>query len=398
MLRRSPSVGVLSLCAVILLGTALATIPTPLYPVYVREAGLDAVGITSTFAAFAAGAVVGLGVALLAAGRLTRRRAFTIAAALQAASAFVLAADLGIPGFAAGRVVTGMGAGLLAASGTAFVMELALVLRPRSARVVRAGAPALAFAGLGLGPLISASAAPTDLAGVRAVFLATGLAVFATLIVALLVLPVSAGRATAGATAGRRPPLPWASGLGAFGAFMTTGLFGSVTSVLLGDLGIHDAPRSGLFAAAVFVAGAAGVVALAPRVSLPIAGVWLAGGLVFVGAAVASSSPALLLVAAVVAGSAGGALFARSLRAAVAAAPGHVFAQTVAVFLCAYAGLAIPVLGFGFVARAVGTGAALWMFSGVGAGICLTAAASAIAASRASRMQAPGDSKERSLA
>lgn len=398
MTRRSPLIGILSLALVMLLGTALATVPTPLYPVYVREAGLDAVGITSTFAAFAAGAVIGLGVALLAAPRLTRRSAFTIAAVLQAASAFVLAADLGIPGFAVGRVVTGLGAGLLAASGTAFVMELALALRPRPARVARACAPALAFAGLGLGPAISALAAPNNLAGVRGVFLGAGLAVVAALIVSLLVLPASAGRSVTDVSAGRRSPLPWSSGLGAFAAFMTTGLFGSATSMLLGDLGIHDALRAGSFAAAVFVAGAAGVVLLAPRVSLAVAGAVLASGLVLVGVAVASSSPALLVVAAVVAGSAGGALFARSLRAAVAAAPGHVFAQTAAVFLCAYVGLALPVLGFGFVARGLGTGAAVWVFAGVGVGICLAAAISATTASRIARTQAPGNAEERSLA
>lgn len=398
MIPRSPRAGVSWLVVVILLGTALATIPTPLYPIFVREAGLDAVGITSTFAAFAGGAILGLLGALLASARLTRRGAFTIAAVLQGASALLLAADLGIPGFTIGRVVTGLGAGLLAASGTAFVLELALTQTPRTARIVRAGAPAVAFAGLGLGPVISALAAPTDLDGVRRVFLMVGVAVLVSLAVCRAVLPSEAGRSVAGASSGRRPPLPWASGLGAFAAFMTTGLFGSVTSVLLARLGIDDPLRSGSFAAAVFLAGAAGVIVLAPRVPLTAAGVLLAGALLFVGVAVAASSLVLLIGAAVVAGLAGGALFARSLRLAVAAAPGHVFAQTVAVFLCAYTGLAIPVLGFGFAARALGTGPAVWAFVGVGAGVCAAAAGASYAVSRAVRAQALREAQERSLA
>lgn len=395
---RSSPAGVVALAAVILLGTSLATVPTPLYPLYVREAGLDAVGITATFAAFAAGALVGLAVALRASARLSRRAAYTTAAVLQGASAVVLASDLGVAGFATGRVITGIGAGLLAASGTAFVMELAPALSPRAGRVVRLGAPALAFAGLGLGPVIAASAAPTDLAGVRLLFVILAICILGLLVVSHLVLPASVGSATVATTADRRPPLPSASGLGAFAAFMTTGLFGSVSSILLGDLGVHDASRTGAFAAAVFLAGAVGVVALAPRASLPVVAGVLAVGLLAVGVSVATGSTPVLIAAAVVSGTSAGALFARSLRAAVAAAPGRVFEQTVAVFLCAYAGLAVPVLGFGIVAHAAGTVAAVWAFAGCGAVVCVAAAVVARAVPRADHAQAPLDTQERSLA
>lgn len=397
MVGRSAWAGVISLAAVILLGTALATIPTPLYPLYVREAGLDAVGITATFAAFAAGAVVGLAVAYRASGRLSRRSAYTIAAALQGASALFLAVDLGIPGFAFGRVVTGVGAGLLAASGTAFVIELATAVPPRAGRIVRAGAPALAFAGLGLGPVISALADPSGLVAVRGIFLVVGVAVLSLLGVSLVVLAPSSGRATAVSARGPRR-LPWEAGSGAFAAFMTTGLFGSVTSLLLGELGIHDAPRAGAFAAAVFVAGAVGVVLLAPRVSLAVAGLLLAVGLLFVGVAVTIASAVFLGAAALVAGLAAGALFSRSLRTAIEAAPESVFTQTVAVFLCAYAGLAIPVLGFGVVAHAAGTDIAVWGFTGIGSMLCIAVSVCALVGARTSRAQAPFGAQERSLA
>lgn len=398
MRTRSSASGVVSVAVVILLGTALATVPTPLYPLYADELRLDAVGITATFAAFAAGAVCGLLVALRGSSRLPRRRAYLLAAALQAVSAFVLAADLGIPGFAVGRVVTGVGSGLLAASGTAFVLELGQDLAPRGARVVRTVAPALAFAGLGLGPLISAVSSPVDVHGARLVFFGTGLLLLGGLTVSLVLLPAHAGREGGAIAVGRRPALAWSPRFGAFAAFMTTGLFGSVTTVLLADLGVHDIALAGAFAASVFLFGAVGVVTLGHRLPAPVSATCLAGALLLVGVAMMLASATLLIVAAVAAGTSGGALFARSLGGAIASAPQHAFARTVSVFLCAYLGLAVPVLGFGFVARSTGTQPAVWAFAVLGAAVCSGVIVARIVEVRRPSVQAPDRSEERSLA
>lgn len=398
MRTRSSAGGVTIAANVILLGTALATLPTPLYPLYARELGLDAVGITATFAAFAAGAVCGLAVALLGSSRLSRRTVYLIAAALQAASAFVLAADGGVPDFAAGRVVTGIGSGLLAASGTAFLLELSRDLPPRGARLVRTIAPALAFAGLGLGPLISAVSAPVDVDGARLIFLGMGLLILAGLGLSLVLLPLGAGREVIASSVGRRPALAWSSRFGAFAAFMTTGLFGSVTTVLLAELGTSDIALSGVFAASVFLFGAVGVVTLGRRVPAALSATCLAGALLLVGVAMMLPSAALLVVAAIAAGTAGGALFARSLGAAIASAPQHAFARAVSVFLCAYLGLAVPVLGFGFAARSAGTEPAVWAFAALGTAVCLGVVVASVVEARDARMQAPALSQERSLA
>lgn len=398
MRTRSSVGGVVIAALVILLGTALATVPTPLYPLYARELGLDSVGITATFAAFAAGAVCGLIVALRNSSRLPRRRVYLLAAALQAASAFVLAGDLGIPGFAAGRVVTGIGSGLLAASGTAFVLELGQGLSPLGARIVRTVAPALAFAGLGLGPLLSALSAPVDVRGAHVVFFVTGLLLLAGLGLSVALLPAHAGRQGGATSAGRRSALAWSPRLGAFAAFMTTGLFGSVTTVLLADLGVHDIALSGAFAASVFLFGAIGVVTLGRRLPAAVSAGCLAVALLLVGVAMMLSSAVLLILAAVAAGTAGGALFARSLGGAVSSAPQHAFARTVSVFLCAYLGLAVPVLGFGFVARSAGTEPAVWAFAALGAAVCLGVIVARRVEARRTSVQAPDLSRERSLA
>ncbi|MFJ4158271.1 MFS transporter [Microbacterium testaceum] len=398
-MRTQSSVGGVVIAAVvILLGTALATVPTPLYPLYAHELGLDAVGITTTFAAFAGGAVCGLIVALVGSSRLPRRRVYLLAATLQAVSAFVLAADLGVPGFVVGRVVTGIGSGLLAASGTAFVLELGQGLAPRGARTARTVAPALAFAGLGLGPLISAVSAPVDVPGARLVFFGTGLLLVAGLSLSLVLLPAHVGREGGVSARGRRPALAWSPRFGAFAAFMTTGLFGSVTTVLLAELGVHDISVSGGFAASVFLFGALGVVTLARRLPAAVSATCLAGALLLVGVAMVLSSAALLIVAAVAAGTAGGALFARSLGGAISSAPQHAFARTVSVFLCAHLGLAVPVLGFGFVARSAGTEPAVWAFAVLGAAVCLGVVVASRLEARRTSVQAPDISRERSLA
>ena len=379
------AVGTVALLVTIVLGTALATVPTPLYPVYAAELGLDSLGVTATFAAFAGGAVVGLGLAVVFAGRLPRRRAYLIAAVLQCAAALLLSVDLGVTLFAIGRVVTGLGAGLLAASGTAFILELADTLPARSGRALRVVAPAFAFLGLGTGSALAGIVGPSTIAQVHALFLVIAIAIAITASLSLVLLPRSAGRMLpppAAATA----RIPWASALGAFAAFMTTGLFGSVTTLLLGLLGIVSAPVAGAFAASVFVAGAIGVAVLAPRVTLPVAAWLLAAGAIAVAAGTTLRLSVVLLAGAAIAGCAGGALFARSLRAAIAVAPSAAFRQTALVFACAYLGLAVPVLGLGLALRVVPTEPAIWTFGAAAALVCAGAAVSdAVVARRASR-------------
>ncbi|WP_261164346.1 sugar porter family MFS transporter [Microbacterium sp. Marseille-Q6965] len=361
-------VAVVSLLAAIVLGGALATVPTPLYGVYSAELGLDALGVTATFAVFACGAVGGLLAVAALSRALSRRRAYVAASVLQVAAAIVLGLDLGLPGFVAGRVLTGLGAGALAASGTAFLTEVASRLPGRARRALAAAAPAAAYLALGSGPLLGTLADFRSLAGVHALFLGIAAAIALALVVSLLALPCDAGAATNAPSA--RAALPPAAGLGAFAAFMTTGLFGSVTTAILAALGSADAAGAGALAGAVFVAGACGVAFLGPRLALRAAAVAAPVALCAVAAAVQLFAPAAFVVAALAAGAGSGALFARSLRVAVAAVPGAAFRQTSLVFACGYAGLAMPVLGLGAALRVLPLPAGLWCFGAVTAVVC----------------------------
>lgn len=294
-------VGTASVFLAIVVGTSVATVPTPVYPLIAAQLGLDPLGITVTFAVFALGAVLGLAIGATAAARLPRRRVYLISAAVQALAALILALDLGVAGFVAGRAATGIGAGLLAASGTALLLELAGGLRSRAQAALRLVAPAAAYLGLALGsglPAAAQVATPTDL---QWLFAGLAVAILALLTVSVSYRAPAAVEVPLGGSV-PRSRLPWAAVLGPFAAFMTTGLFGSITAILLELLGLGSAGLSGVLAGAVFLAGAGGVVLIAPRLSLPAIGVLLATSLTAVALGAELGSLPLLLVASTAAG------------------------------------------------------------------------------------------------
>lgn len=374
-------VGTASVFLAIVVGTSVATVPTPVYPLIAAQLGLDPLGITVTFAVFALGAVLGLAIGATAAARLPRRRVYLISAAVQALAALILALDLGVVGFVAGRAATGIGAGLLAASGTALLLELAGGLPSRAQAALRLVAPAAAYLGLALGsglPAAAQVATPTDL---QWLFAGLAVAILALLTGSVSYRAPAAGEVPLGSVP--RSRLPWAAVLGPFAAFMTTGLFGSITAILLELLGLGSAGLSGVLAGAVFLAGAGGVVLIAPRLSVPAIGVLLAISLTAVALGVELGSLPLLLVASTAAGATSGALFASSLRLALSAAPAAAgFRQTSLVFAAAYSGLALPVIGLGLALRLLPTGIALWWFAGLAAVASLGAAWGAYRATR----------------
>lgn len=356
----------------ILLGTAVATVPTPVYPIYAAELGLDTLGVTATFAVFALGALLGLSAASPLASRLSRQRVYVLAAVLQLAAASVLSLSLALPGFIAGRIITGLGAGLLAASGTALLIELSSRLPGGWATAVRALAPGSAYLGLALGPAIPAATAPATVQAVQIVFAVLAACIAATLTCSIMLLrPV--GPAAAAGIRGRGG-IPAASAVGAFAAFMTTGLFGAITPTLFEQIGADPAPAlTGGLAAVVFAASAVGAVLPRRRIPFTLAASVLAVALPGVALALTSGSQVGMIAAGLACGLAGGALFARSLGIAIAATPDAAFRPTSLIFRSAYAGLSLPILGLGLAARTVPTQHAVWAFALLGAAVCLFA-------------------------
>ena len=135
--------------AATMLGT---TLPTPLYVIYQARWHFSAAMVTVIFAVYAAGVLA----ALLLAGRSSDQagRKPVLAAALGASAlstvVFILAPDVGV--LLAGRILSGLSAGLMTGTATAALTELVPAPAGRRASLV---ATAANMGGLGLGPLIA---------------------------------------------------------------------------------------------------------------------------------------------------------------------------------------------------------------------------------------------------
>ncbi|WP_022903839.1 MFS transporter [Curtobacterium sp. B8] len=346
--------------AVVTVGTmALATVPTPLYPVYARTFGIDETGTTVLFAVFALGAVAGLSIVRTrrCAHWAVRDRIVT-AALLGAAAAVVLAVVPGLVAFALGRLLSGLGVGIAAASAVTFVTDRARA-GGRNVRFWDAVTPGLAMTGLSLGPAAAGLVVGTGALPRWGLYvaIATVLMTSAALLAHRASRPV-APQATnieqqpAAGPDVRPRTARWPDRLGACTAFAVTGCFGALTPHLLS--GGHHQPSAtavGVVAALPFLAGAIGATVLAGR------GRWafplVVTGLVLVAVATRAFPGTVLgtvgfAVGAAIAGAGAGILFSRSLGSALRnAPPEHRAVAASDTFTSAYVGLAVPVVALG---------------------------------------------------
>jgi MFS family permease len=362
--------------AVTMLGT---TLPTPLYVIYQGRWHFSAAMVTVTFAVYA-GAVI---VTLLLAGRSSDQagRRPVLAAALGASAlstiTFILAPD--VAALIAGRIVSGLSAGLMTGTATAALTELIPASDHRRASLV---ATAANMGGLGLGPLVAgllAQYAPHPTTLVFEVYLA----VLAVAGLIVLLVPETVGVRV-------RPALRFAglgipergrgefiaAGVAAFAAFALLGLFSSlVPGFIAGQLHQGSHAVQGAVVFLIFAVGTGTQVALSRfsgrRVVLAGLGLFLAAlGLIV--AALASSGIALFLAGTVAGGVAVGAIFLGSLGTANRLAPAGRRGQTISAFFVAcYAGLSIPVVGVGVLSEFTGTFPAVLTFAILLAVLCL---------------------------
>jgi MFS family permease len=343
------------LFTVVLLG---GTLPSPLYPFYIRSLGLTPFLVTVVFAAYAVGTLAAL---LLLGGfsdRVGRRPVLGLAVGVAVASTLVFLFWQTLPGLLLGRVLSGFSVGLTTGTATAALGEL----HPNR-RTATTLATAANMGGLGLGPILAgvlAAHAPGPTTAsylVYLVLLLPGLALVA-------VRETGPGRAAGVADALRavRPQrlavpdgaaAPFAAAaLAGFTSFALLGLFPSLSSSFLRSVLGDPSPQTvGLTIGVVFAAAVAGQLT-APRIPADRAAL-LGVGLLPVGAlllvlALAAGSLALFVLAAVVGGAGIGFAFQSALtRVAGLAAPAERAAVTSAFFVAAYLGITVPVVGVG---------------------------------------------------
>ncbi|WP_327372766.1 MFS transporter [Streptomyces sp. NBC_01216] len=373
--------GYLAAATVFAIGMAGTTLPTPLYGLYREELGFSELMVTVIFASYAVGVIATLLLVGNHSDVVGRRPVLLCALGLAAASAVCFLAEGGLPLLFAGRLLSGLSAGLLSGAGTVTVRELA---RPEQRSRAAFAATAANMGGLGCGPLLAgilAQYAPKPLTLPFLVHL--GSVAVACVVVLLLPETVSEPRPRA------RPQPPGLyvparvrgvfapAALAAFAGFSLLGLFTAVApSFVSQTLDISDLAVTGVVVFSVFLASTAGQ-SLTGRMpvgtALPLGCLILVLGLALVGSSLWAEELPLLVAGGVCGGLGQGLAFRAGLSAVGdAAPPAHRAATISSFFVVAYAGISLPVVGVG----------ALTMWVGLDtAGLTFTACVTVLAAS-----------------
>ncbi|GGT13986.1 MFS transporter [Streptomyces purpureus] len=339
------------------------TLPTPLYPLYQEKFGFSELIVTVVYAVYAFGVIGILLLAGNASDTVGRRQVLLWGLGFAAASAVCFLCATGLGWLYAGRLLSGLSAGLFTGAATAYVLELA---PPGGGSRATFVATAANMGGLGCGPLLAgllAEYAPSPLLLPFAVHLALVAASAAV----LLRLPETVReRQPLTAVRPQRPALPARvravfvpAAIASFVGFALFGVFTSVSPAFLARfLHVDNHAVSGLVVALAFFSSTAGQLAVS-RVgvarSLPLGCAGLFAGLLLLAGAMHWDLLALVVLSAVVGGTGQGLAFRGALSAVAGASPDDRRAAVIStLFVVAYTGISVPVIGVGLLADPLG--------------------------------------------
>ena len=370
----TPQVAQALVAAAFLVTMLGATLPTPLYPIYEQELGFGGLMVTVVFATYAVGVLA----ALLVVGRLSdqlgRKAVLFPGLAVAAVSSLVFLIPHSLPALFAGRLLSGVSAGVFTGVATAAIIDLA----PATGRA-RAGllAASVNVLGLGLGPVVAgvlADHAPHPL--VLPYLLHVALVAVAAVGLAAVPEPVErrSGRVRlqiqrVGVPDDVRPTFVRAAVSG-FAGFAVLGFFTAVSPLFLGQV-LHETRHvvTGLTVFALLGSAMVGQVAsarLPERTSLLGGCLALAAGTVVVAVGLMTALLPVLLIGAVVAGLGQGASFRAGLQAVTGAAPADRRSEvSSSYFIVLYVAISIPVIGVGAGAQVFGLVPMAVVFAGI---------------------------------
>ncbi|MFI1281722.1 MFS transporter [Streptomyces sp. NPDC020858] len=367
--------------AVCMAGT---TLPTPLYGLYQEKFGFSELVVTAVFAVYAVGVI---GVLLLvgnASDVVGRRPVLLVGLVFAAASAVCFLCATGVGWLYAGRLLSGFSAGLFTGAATAYVMELAPHGGASRATFV---ATASNMGGLGCGPLLAGVLAQYAVWPLYLPFAVHLVLVAVSVVVLLRLAETVRERRPLSSVRPRRPALPpqvravfAPAATAAFVGFALLGVFTSVSPAFLAQsLDVHNRAVSGLVVALAFFASCAGQLAVG-RIgvgrSLPLGCVVLLAGLALLAGALWWDLLALVVASSLVGGVGQGLSFRGALAAVAAASPADRHAAVISMlFVVAYAGISVPVIGVGLLVGPIGLEGAGLVFIACMAVLVSTAAA-----------------------
>ncbi|MFD5074271.1 MFS transporter [Streptomyces sp. NPDC058371] len=346
--------------AVCMAGT---TLPTPLYGLYQEKFGFSELTVTVVYAVYAFGVIGMLLLAGNASDAVGRRPVLFAGLGFAALSAVCFLCATGLGWLYAGRLLSGLSAGLFTGAATAYVMDLAP--RGGSSRATFV-ATATNMGGLGCGPLLAGLLAQYAAWPLHLPFI-VHLVLLAGSVAVLLRLPETvAERRPLSTVRPQRPGLPRQvravfapAAIASFVGFAMFGVFTAVSPTFLEEsLNVDNHAVSGLVVALGFFASTAGQWAagrVGPERSLPLGCAALFAGLVLLAGALRWDLLVLVILSAIVAGVGQGLAFRGALSAVAAASPAHGRAAVIStLFVVAYAGISVPVIGVGVLARPLG--------------------------------------------
>jgi MFS family permease len=342
------------------------TLPTPLYPLFEQRYSFGELMVTVIFAVYALGVIAGLLVFGNLSDEIGRKPVLLTGLAFSAISAFlfVFAGSL-VPIFA-GRVVSGLSAGVFTGTATAMLVDLAPGGRRRMASFV---AVVVNLGGLGLGTLLSGLLADHARSPLRLPFI-VDLVLLVPAVLGLVVTPETVQRQAFRFRLQRLSVPPEVRGVfirgatAGFGSFAVAGVFSSVAPVFLGA--ILGRTSHALAGATVFILFSASIVGqllvsrLSDRRALILGCALLAGGVGLLALALWIESLAALIASASVVGLGQGLVIGAGLAAINQRAPVEHRGETASsFFVVMYVGLSLPVIGVGVAANA-------WSLRGAG--------------------------------
>lgn len=347
------------------------TLPTPIYALYGEQMDFAVVTTTVIFAVYAVGVLA----ALLIAGGWSDaigRRPMLLAGlgfALASSTLFLFADNIAL--LLIGRLLSGLSAGIFTGTATAAVVESVAPPRRGLATTV---ATIANVGGLGSGPVLAGllvQYAPHPL--VLPFLIHIVLVLLA--VPAVLLAPETSSRT--GRIAVQRLAVPaqvrpvfLTAATAAFAGFAVMGLFTSVAPSFVADvIGIGNHALAGAVAASIFLASAIAQLAgrhIPPARAVAAGAALLVIGMVILAAALAYSSLAGMLAAALVAGTGQGISFSRGLASVVERVPTAQRGEVSSTyFVVGYVAISVPVVGVGLAAQTWGLRAAGVCFAAV---------------------------------
>jgi MFS family permease len=361
--------------AVTMFGT---TLPTPLYVLYQQELGFAEEMLTVIFAVYAAGVLAALLLFGRASDQLGRRRVLLIGLTCAALSTVAFLLDHGLALLIVGRVLSGLSAGIFTGTATAALMDLAGTGQGRRATLV---ATASNIGALGLGPLVAGILAQLAPLPLRLPYW-VDLVLILLAILAVWAMPETVEVPEHPRLRISRPDLPppvrpvfVRAATAGFAGFAVLGLFTAVVPSFLLDL-LHEPSHvlSGAVVFTMFAASALGQVILARRFghrALAAGCVALIAGMGLLAAGLVTTSLALVIGAAIIAGLGQGLCMRAGLEAVNTQAPAERRAGVASTFfIVMYIGISLPVIGVGIAASGLGLQSA-----GIAASIAVAAIA-----------------------